>query len=168
MILVQFFQFQILIGGKNAIFGVDMSSFVYANNKNTDILILTKGQTKGLDNTSLTAEAEYSINFSRSERKFCLHCNGCSTFLFVNATKIHHFKAKDSEIKRYPFCLENISKDLSGDNIKKTCLNEYVYYFSVDYNIIDTSKIINIHKYLMKKHDIMLEIIQKNVYCIIE
>ena len=37
---------------------------------------------------------------------------------------------------------------------KKTGLNGYVYEFSVDYNIIDISNIINIHKYLMKKHDI--------------
>ena len=42
----------------------------------------------GLDDTKLTAEAEYSINFSRSNRKFCLgiHHNGnnfsvdCRTF----------------------------------------------------------------------------------------
>ena len=38
--------------------------------------------------------------------------------------------------------------------MKKTGLNGYVYQFSVDNNIIDTSIIINIHKYLMKKHDI--------------
>ena len=55
--------------------------------------------------------------------------------------------------------LENISKDFTGINIKKktkkkTGLNGYVYEFSVDYEIIDTSNIINIHKYLMKKHDI--------------
>ena len=37
---------------------------------------------------------------------------------------------------------------------KKTGLNGYVYEFSVDYNIIDTSNIIDIRKYLMKKHDI--------------
>ena len=36
---------------------------------------------------------------------------------------------------------------------KKTGLNGYVYEFSVDYNIIDTSNIIDIRKYLMKKHD---------------
>ena len=34
---------------------------------------------------------------------------------------------------------------------KKTGLNGYVYEFSVDYNIIDTSNIIDIHEYLMKK-----------------
>ena len=33
-------------------------------------------------------------------------------------------------------------------------LNRCVYNFSVDYNIIDTVNIINIHKYLRKKHDI--------------
>ena len=40
--------------------------------------------------------------------------------------------------------------------MKKTVLNEYVYEFSFDYNSIDTSNIINIHKYLMKNHDIKL------------
>ena len=37
---------------------------------------------------------------------------------------------------------------------KKTRLNGYADEFSVDYNIIDTSNIIDIRKYLMKKHDI--------------
>ena len=133
-----------------------MSSSVHANNKNKDILILGKGQTQGLDNTTLTTESEYSINFSRSQRKFCLslHYNGSNSFLFVNATKIHQFKAKDSEIKRYPLCLGNISKDFSVDNMKKTGLNGYVYDFSVDYNAIAVDDILDIHKYLMKKHDI--------------
>ena len=51
-------------------------------------------------------------------------------------------------------CLGKISKDFSVDNMIKIGLNGYVYDFSVDYNIIDTSNIINIHKYLIKKHDI--------------
>ena len=142
-----------------------MSSSVHANNKNKDILILGKIQTKGLGNTSLTAEAEYFINFSRTGIKFCLglHYNGSNSFLFVNATKIHQFKAKDSEIKRYLLCLGNISKALSVDNMKKTALNIDVYHFSVDYNIINTSNIIDIHKYLMKKHDTKkcLELLKK-------
>ena len=37
--------------------------------------------------------------------------------------------------------------------MEETGLNRYMYDFSVDYNI-DTSNIINIHKHLMKKHDI--------------
>ena len=38
--------------------------------------------------------------------------------------------------------------------MKKAGLNGYVYDFPVNYNIIDTSNIINIHKYLMKKDNI--------------
>ena len=37
--------------------------------------------------------------------------------------------------------------------MKKTGLNGYVYDFTIDYNIIDISDGINIHKYLMKEHD---------------
>ena len=86
------------------IFGVDMSSSVHIDNKKKDILILGISPTQGLDDTTLTAEAQYSINFSRSKRKFCLslHYNGNNSFLFVNATKIYQFKANDSEIKNVP------------------------------------------------------------------
>ena len=75
--------------GKNAIiFGVDMSLSLHANNKNKNILILSKGKTKGLKNTSLTTEAEYSITFSRSERKFCLslHYYGSNSFSLKQKT----------------------------------------------------------------------------------
>ena len=137
-----------------------MSSSVHANNKNKDVLTFGKGKTKGLDNISLTAEAEYFINFSRSERKFCLslHYNGSNSFLFVNATKIHQSKGKGSEIKRHPLCLGNISKDVSVYNMKKI---GYVYDFSVDYNIIDTGNTIGIHKYYKIRYKIMLGIIKK-------
>ena len=37
---------------------------------------------------------------------------------------------------------------------KKAGLNGCVYNFSVDYRAFDTSNIIDIHKYLIKKHDI--------------
>ena len=137
-------------------FGADTSSSVHANNKNENILILGKGETKELDNTTLTAAVEYSIDFARSQRKFCLsfHYNGSNSFLFVNGTKIHQFKARDSEIKRYPFFLGNISKEISVDNIKKTGLNRYVHDLSVDYDAITVDDILHIHKDLMKKHDI--------------
>ena len=36
-----------------------------------DILILGEGPAQGLDDTVLTAEAQYSITFSRSNRKSC-------------------------------------------------------------------------------------------------
>ena len=132
-----------------------MSLSVHTDNKNKYILILGKGTTQGLDNTRLTAEAEYSNNFSRSKRNFCLslHYNGSDSFLSLNATKMYQYNAKNFEIKPYPLYLGNISKYLTADNLKKTGLNGYVYDFSVDYNTIDTSNIINIHKCLMRKHD---------------
>ena len=58
--------------GKNAIiFGVGMSSSVHIDNKYKNIIVLGKGPTQGLDNTTLTAEAKYFLNFSRSQRKLC-------------------------------------------------------------------------------------------------
>ena len=83
-----------------------------------------------------------------------MHFNGSNSFLFVNATKIYQFKAKDSEINKYPLCLGNILKDFAAINMKKTGFNGYVHEFSVDYNIVDTSNIISINKYLTKKHNI--------------
>ena len=116
-----------------------------------DIFALVKGPTQGIDYTTLTAKAQYSINFSRSNRKFhlSLHYDGSNSFLFVNATKIYQFKANDSKC---PLWLGNISKDFASINMKKTGLNGYVYKFSVDYNIIDTSYITDIHIYLIKKN----------------
>ena len=37
------------------------------------VLILGKGSTQELDDTKLTAEAEYSINFTKQRNKFCLN-----------------------------------------------------------------------------------------------
>ena len=98
-------------------------------------------------NIQLTFKIKYKICLS-------LHYNGNNIFLFINATKIYQFKSNAFEIKKYPYlCLGNISNDIKSINKKKTGLNEYVLEFFVDYEIIDTSNIIDIHKYLMKKHD---------------
>ena len=67
-----------------------MSSSVHVDNKGKDILILGEGATQGLNDTTLTAEAKYPINFTQSGKRFVLnlHYNGNNSFLFVNATKI--------------------------------------------------------------------------------
>ena len=51
-------------------------------------------------------------------------------------------------------CLGNISKEFSVDNMKKTGWKRYVYDFSVDYNGISVADILDVHKYLMKKHGV--------------
>ena len=84
-----------------------------------------------------------------------MHYNGANSYLFVNGTKIHKFKAKDSEILASPLCLGNISKDFSLDNIKKTGLNGYVYDFSVDYDAITVDDILYIHKGFNGKNGIV-------------
>ena len=84
-----------------------------------------------------------------------LHYNEVKSYLFINGTEIHKFKAKDSEIVTTPLCLGNVSKDFSVDNMKKTGLNGYVYGFSVDYDTIAVDDILDIHKYLMEKNYIV-------------
>ena len=59
---------------------------------------------------------------------------GVNSYVFINGIKIYKFKAKNSEINTAPLCLGNVLKD-----------------FSVD---IDVDDILDIHKYLMKKHNI--------------
>ena len=112
---------------------------------------------QGLGEHSLTAEKMCSIKFSKDSIKFCLslHHNGTNSYLFVNGTEIIKFKAKDSEIVASPLCLGNISKDWSVDNMKDTGLNGYVYDFSVDYDATAVDDIKDIHKYLMKKNNIV-------------
>ena len=80
----------------------------------------------------------YLINFTVIRKKFCssFHYNGANSYLLTNGTKIHKFKAKDSEIVAAPLCLGNISKDWSVDNMKRTGFNGYVYNFSVGYDAI--------------------------------
>ena len=138
------------------IFGVDMRFSAHIDNKKKDILILGKWPTEGLEHT-LTAEEMYTISFTVAKNKFCLslHYNGANSYLFVNGTEIYKFKAKDSEIVATLLCLGNISKDWSVDNMKKTGFNGYVYDFSVDYDATDVDDIKDIHKYLMKKNNIM-------------
>ena len=133
-----------------------MSFSAHIDNNKKDILVLGIGPTQVLEHT-LTAEKMYSINVTMTKEKYCLslHYNGANSYLFVNGPDIYKFKAKDSEIVATPLCLGNISKDWSADNMKKTGFNGYVSDFSVDYDANGVEDIKNIHKYLMKKNNIM-------------
>ena len=135
------------------IFGADMSSSVHIDNKGKDILLLDKGPTQGLEDTTLTAETKYPINFTQSRRRFLLswHYKGSNSFLFVNTTKIYQFKAKDSQIKNYEVCLGNVSKYLKINNVKKRKTKRNLKTFFVDFNSFDINDIPNIHKYLIRK-----------------
>ena len=99
----------------------------------------------------------YPINFTLTRKINCLslNYNKANSSLFVNGIEIYKFKAKDSETVASPLCLGNISKDWFTDNIKETGFNGYVYDFSVDNDAIDVDDIKDIHKYLMKKNNIV-------------
>ena len=134
-----------------------MNSSIHVDNKGKEILILGKGPMQGLGEHSLTAEKMYSINFSKDNIKCCLslHYNGANSYLFFNGTEIIKFKEKDSEIVPTPLCLGNISKDWSADTMRKTGFTGYVYDFSVDYDATAVDNVKDIHKYLMKKNNIV-------------
>ena len=55
-----------------------MSPLVHVDIKGKDILILGEGTTQGLDDTTLTAEAKYPVNFTQSGKRseLSLHYNG--------------------------------------------------------------------------------------------
>ena len=85
------------------VLGVDMSLSLHFDNKGEDILILGRGPTQGLDDTTLIAEAKYSIYFSTSNKNCCLslHYNGGNNFYLLMLQK----------------CIN--SGDVSANNMKK-------------------------------------------------
>ena len=73
-----------------------MSSSVHANNKTKNILVLGKDVIQGLDNTKVYAEKLYSVNFTKTNTKFCLslHYNGANSYYLSMAQKLLNSKQK--------------------------------------------------------------------------
>ena len=68
---------------------------------------------------------------------------------------IFKFKADNKNVN-FPsqFCLGSISNGFSATESREVSLNGIVYAFSVDYNSLNKSEILNIHNYLMIKNNI--------------
>ena len=83
-----------------------------------DISILGKGPTQGLNNANLTAETQYSVDFSRSKIKFrlSLHYYASNSFLFVNATKYINSKQKIMKLRKYSLRLEKPFQPITWKN----------------------------------------------------
>ena len=75
--------------------------------------------------------------------------------MFVNGEEVFNFKADNKNVN-FPtqFWLGSISNGFSASESTEASLNSNVYDFSVDYNSIDKSDILSIHKYLMTKNNI--------------
>ena len=143
--------------GRNVlIFGVHENSLVHANNKANNIYVMDDLFVQGINDTTLYAEKIYSRNFTAVDKKFVLsfHYNGDDSYLFVNGKQELKFKAKDDQIVKEILCLGNISDDWTTANAKKTGFWGEIYDFAVDYTSTNIGDIYNIHRYLMKKHNI--------------
>ena len=83
-----------------------------------------------------------------------LHYNAHNSYLFVNRKEIFKFKS-DNKNFNFPtrFCLGSVSNGYNNTESRDVSLNGNVYDFSLDYNFIDKSDIINIHQYLMTKNN---------------
>ena len=119
--------------------------------------MLGEGPTFGINGSFGSSEKNFSINFSKLNTKLCLslHYNANNSYFFVNGKEIFNFKAHYENANfSTQFCLWNISNGFSATESREVSLNGNVYDFSVDYNSIDKSDILNIHKYLMTKNNI--------------
>ena len=151
--------------GKMGDGGADLSNSKHSNNKTKNILALGQEFVQKINDTTIYAENMYSPNFTVDNKTFCLslHYNSDNSYLFVNGKQVINFKAKNSELIKYTMCLGDLSKDYNKNSCKDTGLYGNVYDFSVDYSAITNDEIIDIHKYLMKKNNIvkMLGFIKK-------
>ena len=146
------------IDAKNVIiFGVNTSNSSHSTNKTQNIYVLGKDFVQGINNTTIYAEKIYKTNFTEQSKKFVLslHYNGDNSYLFVNAGQELKFKSSVSYLDRNLLCVGNISSDWSSTNGTKTGLYGNVSEFAIDYVPLSGVKTIyDIHRYLMKKHNI--------------
>ena len=135
--------------GRNVlIFGVHENSVIHSNNKANNIFIMGDGFVQGINDTTLYAEKRYSQNFTAVNKIFVLslHYNDDDSCLFVNG--------EQELIVKEMLCLGNISDDWTAANAKRTGLWGEIYDFAVDYRATNIGDIYNVHRYLMKKHNI--------------
>ena len=143
--------------GKDAknivVFVVDMSNSIHSTNKTQSVLVVGHRLIQKINDTPIYAEKMYSRNFIVDNKIFCLilHYNENNSYLFVNGKEVAKFKAKNSELIKYPMCLGGLSKDYDTNSRKDTRLYGNIYDFSVDYSALRNNKIVDIHKYLMKR-----------------
>ena len=138
------------------IFGIDNSSSSHADNRKKNVLVLGEGPAYGINESFGLPEKKFNINFSKGNTKFCLSLYyNVESYLFINGKDIFNFKASNKNIN-FPnqFCIGSISNGFSTTESREVSLNGNVYNFSVDYNSIDKSDILKIHKSLMVKKNI--------------
>ena len=139
------------------IFGADMSFSKHANNKANNIYVIGKDYVQKINDTTIYAEKMYYRNFTYLGKKFMLslHYNGDDSYLFVNGRQELKFKTKTGQLVKEKLCIGNLSDQWTTSESEKTGTYGKFYDFVVDYEqIVRTTKILDMHKYLMTKHNI--------------
>ena len=139
------------------IFGADMSFSKDANNKRNNIYVMGQDYVQRINDTTIYAEKMCYRNFTYLGKKFMLslHYNGDDSYLFVNGRQELKFKAKIDQLVKEKLCIGNLSDQWTTSESEKIGVYEKTYDFVVDYEqIAGTTKIIDMIKYLMTKHNI--------------
>ena len=139
------------------IFGVDMSFSVHATNRANHIYVMGKEFVQGINDTTIYAEKNFYRNFTDPGKKFVLslHYNGNNSYLFVNGRQELKFKCKTDQLVKEKLCIGNLSDQWTTSESEKTVVYGKIYDFVMDYEqIAGTTKIPDMHKYLMTKHNI--------------
>ena len=130
---------------------------VHANNRQKNIWESGDRPTYDINGSLDVAEEKLSNNFTKAKENFCLnlHYSRDNSYLFVGGKEIYKIKANNGSVN-FPnqFYLENISSGFVAVESREVSLKGNVCYVSVDYNAIDKSDILNIHKYFMFKNNI--------------
>ena len=84
-----------------------------------------------------------------------LHYNGDDSYLFVKGRQELKFKCKTDQLVKEKLCIGNLSDQWTTSESEKTGVYGKNYDFVVDYEqIAGTTKTLDMHKYLMTKHNI--------------
>ena len=124
------------------IFGVDMSSSIYATNRANNIYVMGKEFIQGINDTTIYAEKLFHNSFTELGEKFVLslHYNGDNSYLFANGRQELKLKAKDDQMINEKLCLGNLSGEWTKSESEKTGLYGNIYDFVVDYGAINGVK----------------------------
>ena len=117
--------------------------------------MLGEGPASDINGSFSSRKKRVSINFSKANTKFylSLDCNSDNSLL-VNGKEIYKIKADNKHVNFWTqFCLGSISNKFDTIDSREVSLTVNVHNFSVDYNHIDKSNILNIHKYLVVKNN---------------
>ena len=84
-----------------------------------------------------------------------LHCNVDNSYFFVNGKEKYKFKASNKNVN-FPtqFYLGIMSNKFNYVDEEEVSLKATVYDFLIDYNAINKSVILDIHKYLLVKNNL--------------